>query len=53
LGLIPMVMMGALRQPSITPGSGNAGGRVIALIQTKELDFPSGPFSGGVLDVKS
>ena len=53
LGLIPIVIIGALRQPSMTSASGNTGGRVIPFSQINELGLPLGPFSVGVFDVKS
>ena len=50
---MPMVMMGALRQPSITSASGNAAGRVVPFNHTNEFVFPSGPLSTGVFESKS
>src|SRR5438552_569058 len=46
---MPMVMIGALRQPSITSGSGKAGGLVVPFSQGNEIGSPLGDAVLGVL----
>jgi hypothetical protein len=48
-----MVMIGALRQPSITSASGKPGSRVVPLSQTKDLSFAPPLLSAGMFESKS
>ena len=50
---IPIVMIGALRHPSITSGSGNEPGRVVPASHANELSLPLGVLVAGVLASKS
>ena len=52
-GLMPMVMIGALRQPSITSASGKPGWRVTPLSHGNEAAPGGGAASAGKFVAKS